>query len=72
MSTVSRVAKKKTQPTLEATVEIFAQIAEKHLASMPQEEATRTRCRSLVKSLLLDVIPSRNLAPPLNAWGRQR
>jgi hypothetical protein len=38
MMTVSRVAKKKTKPTLEATVEILAQIAEKHLASMPQEE----------------------------------
>jgi len=32
------MAKKKTNPTLEATVEILAQIAEKHLARMPQEE----------------------------------
>lgn len=32
------MAKKKTKPTLEATVESLAQIAEKHLAGMPQEE----------------------------------
>jgi len=32
------VAKKKTKPTLEATVESLAQIAEKHLSTMPQDE----------------------------------
>ncbi|HEY2544545.1 MAG TPA: hypothetical protein VGI46_00620 [Candidatus Acidoferrum sp.] len=30
--------KKKTKPTLEDTVEALAQIAEKHLATMPHEE----------------------------------
>lgn len=47
------MAKKKTKPTSEATVEILAQIPEKHLASMPQEEQ-QERVAALVESLLLE------------------